>query len=437
MQTQSALRLRSTAVLNNDLDPSAADGTSDAKVPRTVAITIWLLMALSCLVKFEPAPYDIMIMGISLVVLVSSIRHKLLIPDVPKVALWLYFSCVVISIIFADDVLRALEFSLVTMYLMLSWMVFIATINRFGEKILDIVYSGYTAAALFSATVGTLAFLNLIPYYDTFTKYGRATALFKDPNVYGPFLIPVAIYAMMQMTKKGFLKRTFWISTLAIVSTGILVSFSRASWGNYVLTTFLYLIVTSKGNLKKLGALFLIVALAASALLVVVATNPQISNMLEARFKLQGYDNDRFSTHEAAIKASLNNPLGIGPGQSESYFNYATHNVYLRVLTENGFLGFLGCFGFLFLTLIQAAIRSFKTRGELSNHYALALAALTGILLNSFVIDSLHWRHMWFLAAIPWISAKIAEKNKLKGLSASEQMQTGYQERSLVALDAG
>jgi O-antigen ligase len=186
-----------------------------------------------------------------------------------------------------------------------------------------------------------------------------------------------------------------------------------------------------------LGTLFLIVALAASALLVVIVANPQISSMLEARFKLQGYDNDRFSTHEAAIKASLKNPLGIGPGQSEEYFNYATHNVYLRVLTENGFVGFIGYFGFLLLTLIQAAIRSFKTRGELSNHYALALAALIGILLNSLVIDSLHWRHMWFLAAIPWISVKIAQKNELKALDENEQTWADYQEKSSVVLDAG
>ena len=28
------------------------------------------------------------------------------------------------------------------------------------------------------------------------TRYGRATGLFKDPNVFGPFLVPALVYAL-------------------------------------------------------------------------------------------------------------------------------------------------------------------------------------------------------------------------------------------------
>ncbi len=30
-------------------------------------------------------------------------------------------------------------------------------------------------------------------------------------------------------------------------------------------------------------------------------------------------------------------------------------------------------------------------------------SSLFGVLLNSFVIDTLHWRHFWLLLALPWV----------------------------------
>jgi hypothetical protein len=36
---------------------------------------------------------------------------------------------------------------------------------------------------------------------------------------------------------------------------------------------------------------------------------------------------------------------------------------------------------------------------------AALLAAWTGLLVNSFVIDTLHWRHLWVLAALIWAGA--------------------------------
>jgi O-antigen ligase len=330
-------------------------------------------------------------------------------PDVPKAFLWIFLICNIVSIFFANDIMQALKFFMITSYLMLSSLFFIGAINHYGERALKVIYSGYTLAALYSAAIGALAYLHMIPSYESFTKYGRAVALFKDPNVFSPFLIPVAIYSIMMMTKKGLARRTFWISTFGVVSIGVLTSFSRASWGNYLLSIFIFLLISSKGNLKKIGAMFVALSLAGSVLLVVAVSTPEISNMFEARFKLQGYDQDRFSTHESALNAAINNPLGIGPGQSEEFFNYATHNVYLRVLGENGFIGFMGFFGFMFLTLIQAVYRSLKTKGDISNHYALAAASIIGILGNSLVIDSLHWRHLWLLAAIAWMKTNTPE----------------------------
>jgi O-antigen ligase len=398
MQRQSVLNIDTATA-----PVSVQERTATAEIPRWISVSLWFLMAISCVVYIEPSPYDLLIVVLFAIVLLASSRKKYRFQGAPVGMLWFFLACNIVSMFFADSFPQALKFFMVTAYLIVSWMFFSIILSRFGQKALDVMFSGYTVAALFSATIGTFAFLKLIPYYDYLTKYGRASGLFKDPNVFGPFLVPVAVYAIMRMSEKGVFNRAFWVSTFAVISIGVFASFSRASWGNYVLTIFLYLIISSKGNLKRIGAIFLLIVLASSALFILIASTPELSDMFEARFKLQGYDQDRFGTHEAALNAALENPLGIGPGQSEDYFNYATHNVYLRVLAENGLLGFIGYFGFLMITLFQSAYRSLRTRGDLGNYFALATATLVGILVNSLVIDSLHWRHLWFLAAIPWM----------------------------------
>ena len=45
--------------------------------------------------------------------------------------------------------------------------------------------------------LGTLGYLGI--GHDLFTRYDRAKALFKDPNVYGPFLILPAMYALQRV----------------------------------------------------------------------------------------------------------------------------------------------------------------------------------------------------------------------------------------------
>ncbi len=69
---------------------------------------------------------------------------------------------------------------------------------------------------------------------------------------------------------------------------------------------------------------------------------------------------------------------------------------------ENGLIGAAGFFIFLLLTLGRAAGGAFSTRQQDSGVAALILAVLAGILLNSIVLDTLHWRHLWLICALPW-----------------------------------
>jgi O-antigen ligase len=77
-----------------------------------------------------------------------------------------------------------------------------------------------------------------------------------------------------------------------------------------------------------------------------------------------------------------------------------THHLYLRVAAENGILGVLGWLLFLFTTL-WTCLGGVARRGPFRDLYVVCLAILAGIMVNSLVIDSLHWRHFFLFLAIP------------------------------------
>lgn len=118
------------------------------------------------------------------------------------------------------------------------------------------------------------------------------------------------------------------------------------------------------------------------------------------RMQMQDYDADRFATQMLALHTIAEAPFGIGPGQSEPVFKYGTHNLYLQVAVENGILSIF-CFLLFIATTFWMGLRGAWRRGPYQSVYASCIAILTGILANSLVIDSLHWRHFFLFLAIP------------------------------------
>lgn len=231
-------------------------------------------------------------------------------------------------------------------------------------------------------------------------KFSRVKGLFKDPNVFGPFLIPIALYAYSLIDKPDGKKKLWWLAVLAILSLGIFLSFSRAAWGNFLLSIFVYsgFRFILEPSLKVIGK-FLLTMILLFGLFTYVLSIPFVNDMFNERFEYQYYDDDRFSNQGVAVGVGLSNPLGIGPGQYEETIGYATHNSFLRVLSENGIIGFIGYTAFLIATLYRSTRLVMATKNPF---FIVILASAVGLVLNGLVVDTLHWRHFWFIFAIPW-----------------------------------
>jgi O-antigen ligase len=256
-----------------------------------------------------------------------------------------------------------------------------------------------------SALLAVLALTVPYPGHHLFTRIGRAEGLFKDPNVFGPFLVPAALIVLEEilMPRLFSWRRSTKVAAFLILTVGVLFSYSRAAWLNLAAGLAVMVVVFSfrRGAGRQAARAIALVLVACVALGAVVSSTGSLS-FLEQRAKVQSYDNGRFGAQSESIKWAMRYPLGIGPGQFERYAHISAHSMYARALAEEGVPGFLSLLILMLATLYWGGRNAILGRDTYGVGSAALLGAWIGALLNGFFVDTLHWRHLWLLAALIW-----------------------------------
>ena len=78
------------------------------------------------------------------------------------------------------------------------------------------------------------------------------------------------------------------------------------------------------------------------------------------------------------------------------------HSTYARALAEEGLPGLLLILAVMLATFGWAGRNAIAGRGTYGIGSAALLGAWCGILVNSIFVDTLHWRHLWAVAALIW-----------------------------------
>ncbi len=390
---------------------SSFDGLS---LPREMSwflrILVFLTVASSCIVIIEPAPCDLLFLVTFTIALLS--KH----PLPPKrlspfayLGLYVFVMANILSSMFSTEFAQAGFYASVTFYLLTLWLLIVKLIGRYGLPLLETIFKAYVVAALITATLGLLARFDLIPFAEVFLTEGdglRVKGTFKDPNVFGPFLV-AAIVPLISNLIAG--RKSFFLQATAIVILllGILFSFSRGAYLNLffslaVMFCFQIFILRDSRVTKRL--VFILVPGAILCVLIAASLMNQImlSGFLVERLNRQDYDSERFGAQAQALSISLDHPLGIGPGQWELRNPEIAdpHNVYLKVLAENGTLGLFGFVIFL-ATCLWYNLRGILARGCHADLYIAGFSVIAGILLQSLFVDTLHWRHLFLFLALP------------------------------------
>lgn len=151
--------------------------------------------------------------------------------------------------------------------------------------------------------------------------------------------------------------------------------------------------------LRPKRRLWLITTLVLLAVSIGLTTILVPQNPIAQRLGLMPYDADRFSIQAQVLRSSLDSAFGYGPGLSEMVLDYATHNTYLRIVGEIGWLGLFSWLLAIGVSILWALYRALKRKSVWHEVY---FAALLGIAVESLVIDTLHWRHLWLLLGLIW-----------------------------------
>ena len=395
-------------------------GRSPLPVPIVVAFGVGLLgtlaLALSrydaavalgvlllAVVRIEPAPSDLVF---AVVIAVALVTGRLFLERVPlsvSVLVAGFLSLNLLAATVATDGARAVAYFAITLYLgvfALWFSAYVCSIRR-----ARLILLAYLVGAALSAAVACLALVAPFPGASAFVDGPRAQGLFKDPNVFGPFLVPAALILMEETVAPRLLR--FRLSTklllLSLLTVGVVFSFSRAAWLNLAVGMLVLLVVLAlrRGGGRRAMTMLVVSLVAGAALFGVVAATSSASFLTE-RAGLQDYDVQRFGTQASGLEIAATHPLGIGPGQFEAVSELSAHSTYVRALAEEGVVGALLIFTLLLLTLGFAArnvVLGVDTYGIGS---AALLAAWCGLLVNSSFVDTLHWRHLWLVAALIW-----------------------------------
>ena len=365
-------------------------------------------IALLGVVFVEPAPPDAVLAVAMLVALLTGRLDLARVPGWVALLLGALLALNAVSLVGAADRSGAGTFLATTVFVVLLavWLAGYVDSARRARGVL----LAYLGATLMSAVLGIAALLVPIPGRGTLLYHGccRAEALFKDPNVFGPFLVPAIVILLEELLTPRLLpgRRGLKMAAIAVLCIGVLVSYSRAAWLDLVtaLIVLLLVLVLRRGGGRPAAALLAtVILLAGSTGVYLAATGSE--GFLRERATFQAYDTSRFSAQRAGIRLAEDHPLGVGPGQFDVREQISAHSIYVRVLAEQGVLGFVVLAALLLGTLGLGIDNVLAGRGTYGIGSAALLAAWCGLLANSFFVDTLHWRHLWVLAALIWAGA--------------------------------
>src|SRR3982751_6730776 len=197
-------------------------------------VAFWIFCG--SVVVTEPSPYEvafILVLGVSLMAGSFAFRRSTL----GLLVLWATFIPFALIAAFQTkftELSDALTFQLVTIFLFFTSYWIANYVAERPQSRMRLIVAAYVVGAFLSALLGTLGYLHVIPGHDLFTRYDRAKALFNDPNVFGPFLILPAMYALQKVLLDKPRRAVWGAIVVMVITLGIFTSFSRAAWGHYV-----------------------------------------------------------------------------------------------------------------------------------------------------------------------------------------------------------
>ncbi len=375
---------------------------------RLLLVVLFITVLASSVAFIEPSPHDALMGVLALACLIAGIRFER--PIALLFLLLLIWNVAgLLSLLNVAGQEQTAQYAGTSVYLAVAAVLFASLFAHNTMPRIVTVRAAYVLTATVISAAGIAGYFNLFPRaHDLFATYDRALGGFKDPNVFGPFLIWPALVVIERMLARRV--RLTDLLVIGILLFALLLSFSRGAWFHFAASCAVMMMiafVTADTNRERLRivALSAITIAAVAGLIVLALSFDSIGAMFRERAQLvQSYDvgsGGRFTLQELAITDLLNFPNGMGPFEFSRVHGLQQHNVYLQAFLVYGWAG-----GMAYLTLLAAtvwtAFRTMFVRTPWQPYLICAFATFVGEILEGFVIDTDHWRHFFLLLGMIW-----------------------------------
>jgi hypothetical protein len=394
-------------------DPLAEDGLG--RVPAGQALRraghglFWLLIVLIGFDLVEPAPYDFVAAPVILLWLALGLRlsrHAVLFVAL----LLLYRLGVFLAVVPHLDQRVSVMWTVTSVYLMMTGIFFVMFFSDETLRRIELALQAYVVSCFVTASAGIIGYFGIAGTADLFTRLGRASGTFEDPNVFGSFLIPGALYLSRRLITGEGRRPVRALLTLPVLLTGIFLSFSRGAWittllAGCVLLAIAFATAPTERVRRRIALVGVTTAVVGAMALGWLLSLDAVGGMFEERAQIvQDYDSGvtgRFGNQLRAIPMLLELPNGFGPLRYRFAFGFDPHNSFISGFANGGWITGFAFIGMMLVTTV-VGFRSSIRPSPYQRHAQIVFAAQITLLIQSFQIDIDHWRHVYLIWGMIW-----------------------------------
>jgi hypothetical protein len=394
--------------------PAAALVTSLRE--RLLLVVLYVTMLASSVAFIEPSPHDALMALLAVMCAVAGVHFDRKILTLFLLLLvWNVGGLLALMNVPTED--KTVQYAGTSVYLAVAAMMWASLLAQNTAARLNTLRSAYILSAVVAAALGMIGYFHAFPGAEDILAPGdRARGLFKDPNVYAPFLIWPALIPLQRMLAHR-------VSLIDLAASGtimfaLLLAFSRGAWFHFGLSCLImivlaFLTASTANERLRIFTMSTIAIILLTVLVAILLSLPAISAMFQERAHLvQSYDvgeGGRFRLQELALAAVLDFPNGMGPFEFARTHENQQHNVYLQAFLVYGWLGAMA-YIVLLLTTLMTGLRAAFVRTPWQPYLITAWAVFVGEVAEGFIIDTDHWRHFFLLLGMIWGLAAATDK---------------------------
>ncbi len=262
----------------------------------------------------------------------------------------------------------------------------------------------FAAIGIWQAQTRTLFFARDVAVANAYTTFFRVTSLFKDPSLYGRYLIvPIVVLLVVILLRRG--RTVEWVAAAAAAAFlfwGLFYSYSQSSFVALFVVTFAVAVVGIGRRLRiVLVACALVATLAAAAVAADAVNGRSARDVTSGRSRLVNVTLDAFEARPLGGVGVGGQPRASAEESGKgSPSRNASHTTPLTVLAELGALGFA-----LYVWVLVAAAWGLWILTKHDRVFGVGLAAVLlvlvvhSLLYAGFFEDPLTWGVLALVAA--------------------------------------